>query len=58
MSILNEITKEKFEEYKSVQECGQYNMLDPLAREETTLDKKQWFAIISNYDLLSKKWGF
>ena len=32
MSILNEITKEMFKEYKDVQESGQFNMLDPRAR--------------------------
>ena len=52
MSELNEITKEMFEEYKSIQEEGLYNMLDPQARELSSLDRRQWYAIISNYKKL------
>lgn len=51
------ITKEMFEEYKKVQESGDFNMLDPQAREGTSLDRNQWYAIISNYDKYYKKWG-
>lgn len=55
--MLDEITKEMFKEYKTVQESGYFNMLDPRARENTSLDRKQWYAIISNYEQLNKKWG-
>ena len=57
MSELNEITKEMFEEYKNVQESGEFNMLDPRAREDTSLDRKQWYAIVSNYNTLNKKYS-
>ena len=57
MSILNEITKEMFKEYKDVQESGEFNMLDPRAREDTSLDRKQWYAIISNYNELNAKYS-
>ena len=57
MSILNEITKEMFKEYKDVQESGEFNMLDPQAREDTSLDRKQWYAIISNYNELNAKYS-
>ncbi len=57
MSMLNEITKEMFEEYKIVQESGDFNMLDPEARAGTSLDRRQWYAIISNYEELSKKYS-
>ena len=57
MSILNEITKEMFKEYKDVQESGQFNMLDPRAREDTSLDRRQRYAIISNYNELNAKYS-
>tara|TARA_R100000655_G_scaffold101632_1_gene146966 strand:- start:859 stop:1032 length:174 start_codon:yes stop_codon:yes gene_type:complete len=57
MSILNEITKEMFKEYKDVQESGEFNMLDPRAREDTSLDRKQWYSIISNYNELNAKYS-
>ena len=57
MSILNEITKEMFKEYKDVQESGQFNMLDPRTREDTSLDRRQWYAIISNYNELNAKYS-
>ena len=57
MSILNEITKEMFKEYKDVQESGQFNMLDPRAREDTSLDRRQWYSIISNYNELNAKYS-
>ena len=57
MSILNEITKELFKEYKDVQESGEFNMLDPRAREDTSLDRRQWYSIISNYNELNAKYS-
>lgn len=57
MSILNEITKEMFKEYKDVQESGEFNMLDPRAREDTSLDRRQWYSIISNYNELNAKYS-
>ena len=55
MSIMNKITKEMFEEYKRIQASGMYNMLSPQAREMSSMDKKQWFAIIKNYNELNIK---
>ena len=59
MSELNKITKEMFKEYKDVQESGEFNMLDPRARKNTSLDRVQRYAIIHNYDELNAKysWG-
>lgn len=53
-----EITKDEFEEYKEIQMSGDYNMLDPRARAQTSLDKTQWMHIIKNYNELNKsfKW--
>lgn len=46
------VSKEEFEQYVEVQQSGEYNMLDPRAREMTTLDRKQWMHIIKNYGYL------
>tara|TARA_R100000234_G_scaffold117573_1_gene96281 strand:- start:282 stop:446 length:165 start_codon:yes stop_codon:yes gene_type:complete len=54
---MNEITKEMFEEYKRIQASGMYNMLSPQAREMSSMDKKQWFAIIKNYNELKVKYS-
>ena len=43
------VSKEEFAQYLEVQESGAYNMLDPSAREMTTLDRKQWIHIVKNY---------
>tara|TARA_R110002012_G_scaffold315115_1_gene528489 strand:+ start:655 stop:828 length:174 start_codon:yes stop_codon:yes gene_type:complete len=53
---MEKITKEKFNEYLIVQELGFYNMLDPKARELTSLNKKEWLEIIKNYSKLKKLW--
>jgi|TARA_R100000482_G_scaffold11788_1_gene3507 hypothetical protein len=57
MSVINEITKEMFEEYKDIQASGEYNMLSPQAREMSSMDKRQWFAIIKNYNELNIKYS-
>tara|TARA_R110000851_G_scaffold5364_5_gene22229 strand:+ start:52 stop:225 length:174 start_codon:yes stop_codon:yes gene_type:complete len=49
------ITKENFEEYKDIQELGEYNMLSSQARELTNLTKKEWVYIMKNYELLDDK---
>lgn len=55
--IINEITREMFEEYKDIQASGEYNMLSPQARDMSSMDKRQWYAIIKNYDELEKKYS-
>ena len=57
MSAINEITREMFEEYKDIQASGEYNMLSPQAREMSSMDKRQWFAIIKNYNELNIKYS-
>ena len=52
-----DITKEKFDEYVTVQRSGMFNMFDPRAREMTDLSRQQWLDIIKNYDELSKKYS-
>jgi hypothetical protein len=51
-----EITKEQFEEYRSIQDSGMFNMFDPNARACTDLTKNEWMTIIENYDELSDKY--
>ena len=55
MSI--DITKSKFDEYKTVQVSGMFNMFDPRARELTSLSKDEWVTIMQEYDKLNKAWG-
>ena len=52
-----DITKEKFDEYVTVQKSGMFNMFDPRAREMTTLTKDEWTTIMQEYDKLDKAWG-
>jgi len=51
-----EITAEEFNEYLAVQDSGMFNMFEPRAREMTSLSKKKWVHIISNYNELSDKY--
>ena len=52
-----DITKEKFEEYKTVQMSDMFNMFDPKAREMTTLTKDEWVTIMQDYKKLDEAWG-
>jgi len=53
----NLISKEKFEEFVEVQNMGLYNMLDPRARDLTTLTKEEWFYIVKNYEKLEEDYN-
>ena len=55
--IINEITKEMFEEYKNIQPIGKYKMLSPQARQMPSLNKRQWYVIIRNYYELERKYS-
>ena len=55
MSI--DITKSKFDEYKTVQKSGMFNMFDPKAREMTSLTKDEWVTIMREYNKLDEAWG-
>ena len=52
-----DITKEKFDEYVTVQISGIFNIFDPRAREMTTLSKDEWVTIMREYEKLSEAWG-
>jgi len=55
MSI--DITKSKFDEYKTVQKSGMFNMFDPKAREMTSLTKDEWVTIMQDYEKLDNAWS-
>lgn len=55
MSI--DITKSKFDEYKTVQKSGMFNMFDPKAREMTSLTKDEWVTIMQDYEKLNNAWS-
>jgi len=52
-----DITKEKFDEYVTVQRSGMFNMFDPQARAMTTLTKEEWTTIMQEYKKLNEAWG-
>ena len=52
-----DITKEKFDEYVTVQRSGMFNMFDPQARAMTTLTKEEWVKIMQEYKKLDEAWG-
>ena len=47
------ITRDDWDEYRTVQDSGMFNMFDPRAREMSSLDKRQWLYAMENYDELS-----
>jgi len=51
------VSKAEFGMYKSVQNMGAYNMLDPRAREMTGLNKEQYTHILKNYGYLQELYG-
>ena len=51
------VTKSEFAQYCDIQETGAYNMLDPRARELTTLSKGQWIFVLKNYSDLKNKYA-
>lgn len=51
------VHKSEFRAYQEVQMDGQYNMYDPIARQEAGLEKSIWIAIMTNYMDLYDTWG-
>ena len=52
----NDITKEDWEAYKTVQDSGLHNMFTPDAIRASGLDKETYKTIIKNYSLLKEKY--
>ena len=42
------ITRDDWDEYRTVQDSGMFNMYTPQARELTSLSKDKWLYILSN----------
>ena len=56
MSDAVTMTKDKFSEYRDIQDSGMFNMYDPRAREATTLSRSEWIYILKNYSELKEKY--
>tara|TARA_R100000234_G_scaffold64042_1_gene38935 strand:+ start:707 stop:871 length:165 start_codon:yes stop_codon:yes gene_type:complete len=50
------IDRDKFQSYFEIQNKGTYNMLDPRARQLTSLTKEEWMEILKNYDKYKDKY--
>jgi hypothetical protein len=50
------ITEEKFLEFEKIRQEGKYNPLDPKARALSSLTKKEWVQIATDYDKFYKSW--
>ena len=51
------VSKEEWMEYLFVQRMGMFNMLDPMARSMTSMDREQWIHIIKNYQYFVDLYG-
>ena len=51
------IKRKDFRAYQEVQMDGQYNMYDPIARQQAGLDKSTWINIMKNFEALYDTWG-
>jgi len=54
MSI--QITEEKFLEYEKIRQEGRYNTFDPRARALSSLNRKEWVQIITDYEKFANAW--
>ena len=56
MSDAGTINKDKFSQYRDIQDSGMFNMYDPRAREMTSLSRSEWIYILKNYSELKEKY--
>ncbi len=56
MSDAVTINKDKFSQYRDIQDSGMFNMYDPRAREMTSLSRSEWIYILKNYSELKEKY--
>ena len=56
MSDAVTMTKDKFSEYRDIQDSGAFNMYDPNARAATSLSKDEWIYILRNYSELKEQY--
>ena len=50
-------SESQWKEYRAVQDGGYYNMMDPRAREMTSMSKGEYVDILKNYTEYEKKYG-
>ena len=50
------INKDKWDEYRDVQDSGLVNMFTPDARALTSLSRSEWLYILKNYSELRTKY--
>tara|TARA_R110002051_G_scaffold874_1_gene4186 strand:+ start:7564 stop:7785 length:222 start_codon:yes stop_codon:yes gene_type:complete len=50
------VSKEDFQAFVRVQDSGDFNMMSPEARQQTSLSKSKWLDIIRNYDQYHNKY--
>jgi len=50
------INKSQFEEYEAIRAEGQFNMIDPRARELSDLSRNEWTCIQENYATLLERY--
>ena len=50
-------SESQWKEYRAVQDGGYYNMMDPRAREMTSMSKGEYVDILKNYSEYEKKYG-
>ena len=55
MSDTININEEQWNEYRDVQDSGEFNMYDPNARAMTDLSRAEWIHIMKNYSELKEK---
>lgn len=46
-----------FNEFVEVRDSGEYNMFDPAARDETSLNKNEWIYIMRNFKTLEEQFN-
>lgn len=51
------ITESMFNEFVEVRDSGEYNMFDPAARDETSLNKNEWIYIMRNFKTLEEQFN-
>ena len=53
---MESITREQWDEYRDVQDSGEFNMYDPGARAMTDISRQDWITIMKYYSELKTKY--
>ena len=49
------ITRDSWDQYRSIQDSGMFNMMDPRAREMTDVSRPHWILIMTHYSALKAR---